>query len=197
MGLELGVDIRGRSQNLTVNYRTSHQIRSQSDRLLNAEMSDLDGNLQNRSNTISVFNGPTPSVQKFKTEEDEIAAVSAWFAERMAEGVAAHEIGVFVRSAAQLPRARASLEKAGLKFKALDEGEQTNSGYASLATMHLAKGLEFRAVTVMACDDEIIPSQERIETVGMKRTCRKSTIPSAIFSMSRAPAPGTSFSLRQ
>lgn len=31
--------------------------------------------------------------------------------------------------------------------------------------MHLAKGIEFRAVVVMACDDEIIPSQERIETV--------------------------------
>jgi superfamily I DNA/RNA helicase len=30
----------------------------------------------------------------------------------------------------------------------------------------LAKGLEFRAVVEMACDDEIIPLQERIETVG-------------------------------
>ena len=34
--IELGVDIRGRSQNLTVNYRTSHQIRTRSDRLLAA-----------------------------------------------------------------------------------------------------------------------------------------------------------------
>jgi superfamily I DNA/RNA helicase len=32
--------------------------------------------------------------------------------------------------------------------------------------MHLAKGLEFRAVAVMACDDEIIPLQGRIEAVG-------------------------------
>jgi superfamily I DNA/RNA helicase len=32
--------------------------------------------------------------------------------------------------------------------------------------MHLAKGLEFRAVVVMACDDEIIPSQQRVENVG-------------------------------
>ena len=32
--------------------------------------------------------------------------------------------------------------------------------------MHLAKGLEFRAVVVVACDDEIIPLQERIEAVG-------------------------------
>ncbi len=163
---ELGVDIRGRSQNLTVNYRTSHQIRSQSDRLLNAEMSDLDGNPQNRGNTVSVFNGPAPQAQTFKTEEEEISGASVWLTERMNEGVAPHEIGVFVRSEAQLSRARATLQKAGIKFKALGEGEQTTSGYASVATMHLAKGLEFRAVVVMACDDEVIPSQERIETVG-------------------------------
>jgi len=35
----------------------------------------------------------------------------------------------------------------------------------AVSTMHLAKGLEFRAVAVMACDDEVIPLQERIETV--------------------------------
>jgi len=35
-----------------------------------------------------------------------------------------------------------------------------------LSTMHLAKGLEFRAVAVMACDDEVIPLQGRLETVG-------------------------------
>lgn len=31
--------------------------------------------------------------------------------------------------------------------------------------MRLAKGLEFRAVAVMACDDEVILLQERIESV--------------------------------
>ena len=31
--------------------------------------------------------------------------------------------------------------------------------------MHLAKGLEFRAVAVLACDDEVIPLQTRIESV--------------------------------
>ncbi len=48
----------------------------------------------------------------------------------------------------------------------LDEHVETTSGFISIGTMHLAKGLEFRAVIVMACDDEIIPSQERIESIG-------------------------------
>ena len=53
-----------------------------------------------------------------------------------------------------------------MPFKVLDEHVETASGHVSISTMHLAKGLEFRAVVVMACDDEIIPLQERIETVG-------------------------------
>jgi superfamily I DNA/RNA helicase/mRNA-degrading endonuclease RelE of RelBE toxin-antitoxin system len=164
--LELGVDIRGRSQNLTVNYRTSHQIRTQSDRLLGAEMSDLDGNLQDRSGTVSVFNGPIPSIRVLKTEQEEIETVSKWISDRAKEGVVAHEFGIFIRSAAELPRARAAVERASIPFKILDEKTDTTSNYASVATMHLAKGLEFRAVVVMACDDEVIPLQERIETVG-------------------------------
>ncbi len=80
------------------------------------------------------------------------------------EGVLPHEIGVFVRSEAELERSRAAVEDAELSFKILDKNVETTSGHVSLSTMHLAKGLEFRAVVVMACDDEVIPLQERIET---------------------------------
>jgi len=73
---------------------------------------------------------------------------------------------VFVRSDAQMDRARTAVRAAGLAFQVLDERVETASGHVSISTMHLAKGLEFRAVVVMACDDEIIPLQERIETVG-------------------------------
>jgi hypothetical protein len=164
--LELGVDIRGRSQNLNVNYRTSHQIRSQSDRLLGAKMSDLDGILQDRSGTISVFNGPPPTVRLFKTEQEEIDRVSEWISERGKEGVVPHEFAIFVRSAAQIPRAEAAAKKATLPFKVLDETVEPAGSNASISTMHLAKGLEFRAVVVMACDDEVLPSQERIGGIG-------------------------------
>ena len=161
----LGVDIRGRSRTLHVNYRTSHQIRMQADRLLGPEVSDVDGNAEERSHTISVFNGPAPTIQVAKDEAAEIAAVSAWISGLSAKGLAPSELGVFVRSSAQLDRARAAVKATGLPFKALDDKVETTSGFASIATMHIAKGLEFRAVVVMACDDEVIPLQERIETV--------------------------------
>jgi mRNA-degrading endonuclease RelE of RelBE toxin-antitoxin system len=162
----LGVDIRGRSRTLRVNYRTSHQIRMQADRLLGPEVADVDGNVDDRKGTISVFNGPPPLIQIHKSEQDEIKAVGDWLSEHVRAGVAPHEFGVFVRSEAQLHRVRAAVEQAGIPFKVLDEHVETTSGYASISTMHLAKGLEFRAVAVMACDDEIIPLQERIEMVG-------------------------------
>lgn len=162
----LRVDIRGRSRTLRVNYRTSHQIRMQADRLLGPEVSDADGNTDDRRDTVSVFNGPPPLIQVLKSEKEEIKTVIAWLSEHLNTGVAPHEFGVFVRSEAELPRARAAVEAAGIPFKVLDEHVETTSGYASISTMHLAKGLEFRAVVVMACDDEIIPLQERIETVG-------------------------------
>ena len=73
---------------------------------------------------------------------------------------------MFVRSEAQLERAQAAVNVAGASFKVLDEHGETTLGQVSIATMHLAKGLEFRAVVVMACDDEVIPLQARMETVG-------------------------------
>jgi mRNA-degrading endonuclease RelE of RelBE toxin-antitoxin system len=161
----LGVDIRGRSRTLHINYRTSHQIRMQTDRLLGPEVADVDGIVEDRSGTISVFNGPVPSVQTFKSQSEENDAVGTWLAERGREGVMPHEIGVFVRSDAELDRAREAVSKARLPWKMLDQHVETTGGKISIGTMHLAKGLEFRSVVVMACDDEIIPLQSRIEAI--------------------------------
>jgi len=162
----LGVDVRGRSRTLRVNYRTSHQIRTQADRLLAGEMTDVDGNKEDRRETVSVFNGPAPIIRTFKTQPEESRSVGGWIRDRIADGVAPHEIAVFVRSTEQLGRAEAALREAKIDFKTLDERVDVSSGRAALCTMHLAKGLEFRAVAVMACDDEVVPLQERIESVG-------------------------------
>ena len=164
----LGVDIRGRSRTLRVNYRTSHQIRTQADRLLGPVVTDVDGNSEDRSDTVSVFNGPPPDdSHRSRAKARRSKTVGNWIAEQAKAG----------RDAARVRRVRPIRQRnwivrelpskeAGLAFKVLDEHVETASGHVSISTMHLAKGLEFRAVVVMACDDEIIPLQERIETVG-------------------------------
>ena len=163
--LSLGVDIRGRSQTLRINYRTSHQIRKQADRLLGPQVKDVDGNVDDRRGTVSVFNGSYADIRTYNNLTEESDAVGEWLKTTIADGVNANEIGVFVRSAAQLGRARSALESSGLPFSILDELMLLESGKISVSTMHLAKGLEFRAVVVMACDDEVIPLQDRIESV--------------------------------
>ena len=162
----LGVNIRGRSRTLKLNYRTSHQIRTQADRLLGPEVTDVDGNVEDRRGAVSAFNGETPVIRLFDTEKEENEAVGMWLLECRDKGVVVNEIGVFVRSKKELERARRAVRGAGFSFRVLDEGAEADKEGVSISTMHLAKGLEFRAVVVMACDDEVIPLQERIETVG-------------------------------
>ena len=160
----LGVEIRGRSRTLRINYRTSHEIRSYADRLLPQELSDVDENTEDRTGAVSVFNGLLPSIKIFDSRDEEVQAVGSWVANLNKQGYQPDEIGIFVRSDAQLPRAHAAVKDLDIPFVVLDEDMKTKSGNSSICTMHLAKGLEFRAVVVMACDDEVIPQQKRIES---------------------------------
>jgi superfamily I DNA/RNA helicase len=128
-------------------------------------LADVDGNGEDRRGTVSVFNGPAPDIETFDDSEQESEAVGAWIRSRIEQGIQPHEIGVFVRSSRELRRARALVKRAGLSAIELSDKIEITPGKLSIGTMHLAKGLEFRAVAVMACDDEIIPSQECIENV--------------------------------
>ena len=161
----LGVDIRGRSHTLKINYRTSHQIRAQADRLLDAELSDVDGNTEDRHGTISVFNGPRPATRVCDTAKHEAEVVREWLTTMIDAGLTPEEIAVFVRSEDETPRATAAVEAAGLSYRVVVEQSDAAEGGVTVGTMHLAKGLEFRAVAVMACDDEVIPRQQRIEAI--------------------------------
>jgi superfamily I DNA/RNA helicase len=159
------VDVRGRSSTLTVCYRTSHQIRRTADRLLPNAVRDVDGNADERPRTVSIFNGPPPEVRVCADAAGETAAVAAWIGQARAEGVLAAEIGLFVRTRAQMPRARAAVEAAGLAWVELSEGAVEPAGSVLIGTMHLAKGLEFKAVAVLACDDGVLPLAARLEAV--------------------------------
>jgi superfamily I DNA/RNA helicase len=82
--------------------------------------------------------------------EREIAKVADYLRNAVGEGISPNEIGLFVRSPEVLGRARAAAEAAML-------GDQV-----AVSVMHLAKGLEFRAVAVMACDQDVLPLESRI-----------------------------------
>ena len=155
---KLGLDVRGRSHSLKVNYRTSHQIRAMADRLLPPAIMDLDGVEEGRRGTVSIFDGPTPEVVLVEDEHEECRRVADWLRDCEAAGIATSDIGLLVRDEAQLARARDAATVA-----ALDTQWQVG---LRLATMHQAKGLEFRAVAVMACDEDVLPNPDRLSAVG-------------------------------
>lgn len=157
----LGIDVRGRSTTLKVNYRTSQQIRAAADRLLPKSVRDVDGLEDERRGTVSVFEGPEPEIFLAEDEAAEVAAAAAFLTGRVADGVAPSDIGLFVRSEDQVARARAVVDAAGLEASSVAGAE----GRVFVSTMHLAKGLEFRVVLVVACDEEALPLAARIEDV--------------------------------
>ena len=161
--LSLGIDVRGRSFSLKVNYRTSHQIRRRVDVLLPRQIRDVDGYEDSRAGTISVFEGPEPMIRTFEDEEGEIAFVGEWLRSVLDAGVCPEESGIFVRTEQQLPRARRAVKAAGQEALMLTDKPQAEGGRVLIGTMHLAKGLEFKAVAVMACDEDVLPLPSRLE----------------------------------
>lgn len=161
----LGLDVRGRSHTLRINYRTSHQIRLHADRLLPSTVSDVDGNTEGRRGTVSMFDGPPPMVVACTDADHECRTVGEWIIDRLQQGCAPSEVGVFVRSDAELKRARAAVKAAGARAVELNDKVEVEDGAVAISTMHFAKGLEFRSVVAMACDDDVIPQSDRIESV--------------------------------
>lgn len=162
----LGVDIRGRSHTLRVNYRTSHQIRTHLDRLLAPEIRDADGNASDRRGTVSVFNGPQPVVDILEDEQEEARRVARWIESQLSAGIELQEIGVFARTAELLSRARRALAQVStlLDILELSTRSEERAGRVSIGTMHLAKGLEFKAVAVIGCDGDVLPLRSRVES---------------------------------
>lgn len=161
----LGIDVRGRSFTLKVNYRTSQQIRQMADRLLPKTIRDVDGLEDDRRGAVSVFEGLEPTVVIAADETAERDAAAAFIRQSLEDGIPPDQIAIFVRSIAQLSRARAIAEAAALPYRTVSSGKLSDDAVALVGVMHLAKGLEFRAVLVVACDEGVLPLAARVADV--------------------------------
>ena len=146
-----GIDIRGRSRRLKINYRTSEQIRQFAQGILKGlEIDDLDGGVVTTVGDHSVFKGPVPMVEKCKDEKAEAEAIVAWVQMLMRDnGLATHEICITPRK----PKIVTALSTAGIatfELKPREEDPGSDESGVRTGTMKRIKGLEFRAVG-MAC----------------------------------------------
>lgn len=163
----LGIDVRGRSRVLRINYRTTAQIQRAADRLLGATADDLDEGSETRRGTTSLLRGPDPTLRGFATDAEELAFIAATIRRLVEGGLALREIAVFARTRKLGEKLRDGLREDGLSAQFLGEGDEDAAEGAEpgvhVSTMHGAKGLEFKAVFVAACDERRIPNAYVLE----------------------------------
>lgn len=151
-----GIDIRGRSRRLKINYRTSEQIRKYAQAILQGvEIDDLDGNIVSINGDHSAFKGPDPRIVPCSSGDDEAKVVVEWVQELIDGGYATHEICVTPYK----PTIRSALVDAGIdtyRLKPREDDPGSDVPGIRLGTIKRIKGLEFRAVA-LACADKDDP----------------------------------------
>jgi superfamily I DNA/RNA helicase len=150
-----GINIRGRSRRLKVNYRTSEQIRQYAQAMLKGlDIDDLDGGSVSIAGDHSAFKGPDPIVESCKSLREESEAIVAWIQLLMNDHqLASYEICVTPYK----PEIVTALTEADiptflLKPRELDPGQDVPG--VRLGTIKRIKGLEFRAVALACADPE-------------------------------------------
>jgi superfamily I DNA/RNA helicase len=160
---QAGIDVRGRSTRLKVNYRTTQQIQHYAERVLEgaaADEHDAD------RDSISLLSGPPPILRGNPSVEAEVKTLRDWIASQRADGLAPRDIALFGRTHAVLSRAKAAIEAAGLQWRELDDEQPVDEASIAVGTMHRAKGLEFRAVAVGGCDSDQMPLDAALREAG-------------------------------
>lgn len=153
---QCGIDIRGRSARLKVNYRTTDETRALAVSILEGvSVDDLDGGEDSQAYYHSLMHGPLPEVQAFADDGEQVDAIMARIAE---QEFAAEACCVIARTRREVERLKDELETRGQVCHLLDgRSSTTPAGALNLATMHRVKGLEFDAVFMASANRGLVP----------------------------------------
>lgn len=154
----LGIEVRGRSSVLKINYRTTEQIRRLADRMIGDASDDMDGGSESRVGTKSLLRGPAPALSGHANQADEttngVDQIRRW----IDGGLTLEDVGVFARTKRRIETFSEALAESDLAWRLLSDNEPGATGAIQLGTMHRAKGLEFKAVLVIGCGEKELPN---------------------------------------
>lgn len=160
-----GIDVRGRSRRLRLNYRTSENIRAWAVSVLEGVVvDDLDEEIDTLSGYRSLMNGPDPEIFSATTRDDEFSEILRRIEISMSENASA-TIAVLLRKKLHVDAAVEYLENAGQLVIRLSEKEADDPSRQGIrvATMHRAKGLEFDVVFLAGIKDGEVPPTSLID----------------------------------
>jgi superfamily I DNA/RNA helicase len=161
---KVGINVRGRSRRLTVNYRTTQEILALAVPALGkAPVTGLDDEADSLVGYRSPLHGRRPEVHAASSGDAEFAALVERVRGWISEGVEAHAIGIAARSGWLRKQAQAALEAAGIATVSLAAKSAKNA--VRVGTMHGMKGLEFQAVAVFGVADGVVPAPSAVTPV--------------------------------
>ena len=153
----LGIQVRGRSRRLTLNYRTTQEILAWAVPLLGkAPITGLDDQVDSLAGYWSPMHGRRPEVHGSRTREDELTDLVRRVRGWLSEGIEPNAIGVASRAAYLAKQARETLEAEGIPTVSLATKGKKHAVRAG--TMHGMKGLEFQAIAAIGVAEGMVPA---------------------------------------
>ena len=155
-----GINVRGRSSVLKINYRTTEEIRKHAFALLNGiSFDDLDEGLDLGDKCQSLTHGEKPIVVNFNNANDEFKFIVSEIKKLAGNGVELTDICVVARTKKLIEDYIALFTKSDIKSYVIKRNKVDNRSFDGIriATMHRVKGLEFKYVFVVAANNRIIP----------------------------------------
>lgn len=161
-----GINVRGRSSILRVNYRTTEEIRKAAFALLNGiSFDDLDDGVDTGDNCRSLTHGQAPQCRCFDDANKEFAFILDKINELTGSGVSAKDICVVARTHKLLDGYTSRFTDNGIRCYEIKSSKADDRRLDGIrvATMHRVKGLEFQYIFVVAANKRTIPLQSAID----------------------------------
>ncbi len=163
-----GINVKGRSRKLRINYRTTEETRKWAVSVLEGiSIDDLDGGLDNQKGYKSLLHGSPPQVSHFSSFEEEIEFIVQYVKNIEDESGTLTHTCLVVRTNALLKQYESALGKRSIATCLIkrSQPEDTRSRGLRIATMHRVKGLEFDYVVVASVNRDIVPLRYQEEEV--------------------------------
>lgn len=161
-----GINIRGRSSTLKINYRTTEEIRRYAISMLTGiSFDDLD-NEEINSICQSLTHGNSPEIKCFDDYQSEIQFIREEIQKLINNGVELRDICIVARTNSILAKYGSDLNYSFVTYDIkTNEADDRNAEALRLATMHRIKGLEFQYIFIAGANDGIIPLKVAISNV--------------------------------
>lgn len=155
-----GIDVRGRSKKLKINYRTTEEIRDFATSVLEGIVIDnLDAEPDDTKDYRSLTHGGPPLVRNFESIKEEVDWILEQVDALIEDGLYARDICIAVRTTNLMKDISQLLKDRKTDYVQLsrNKADAQNQDRLRLATMHRVKGLEFKAIFLACANDGIIP----------------------------------------